>query len=120
MTDDHPTEFFCPGCGSRYKVVRVKADADLPYRLIHCKVCKQPLTPADGEYALKYFLIEKANKHNGVDLRMSHAPKDETSKPKVRADASGNALPKGIAGHEGPLSFVTAARNKARTNARSS
>ena len=52
MTDDHPTEFFCPGCGSRYKVVRVKADADLPHRLINCKVCKQPLTPADGEYAL--------------------------------------------------------------------
>src|SRR5262245_17007878 len=48
MTDDHPTEFFCPGCGSRYKVVRVQADADLPHRLIHCKVCKQPLTPADG------------------------------------------------------------------------
>jgi hypothetical protein len=83
MTDDHPTEFFCPGCESRYKVVRVQADADLPYRLIHCKVCKQPLTPADGEYALKYFLVEKANKHNGVDLRMSHAPKGEASKPRL-------------------------------------
>ena len=35
MTDDHPTEFFCPGCGSRYKVVRVKADADLPHRFAH-------------------------------------------------------------------------------------
>ena len=59
MTDDHSTEFFCPGCGSRYKIVRVHADADLPHRLIHCKVCKQPLTPADGEYALKYFSLRK-------------------------------------------------------------
>src|SRR5262245_32668341 len=83
MIDDHPTEFFCPRCGSRYKVVRVQADADLPHRLIHCKVCKQPLTPADGEYALKYFLVEKALKHNGVDLRMSHVPKGEASKPRV-------------------------------------
>jgi len=83
MTDGHPTEFFCPGCGSRYKVVRVQADADLLHRLIHCKVCKQSLTPADGEYALKYFLVEKTNKHNGVDLRMSHVPKGEASKPRL-------------------------------------
>ena len=79
MIDGYPTEFFCPGCGSRYKVVGVKADADLPHRLIHCKVCKQSLTPADGEYALKYFLVEKTNKHNSVDLHMSHAPKGEAS-----------------------------------------
>ena len=30
-----------------------------PSRLIHCKVCKESLTSTDGEYALKYFLIEK-------------------------------------------------------------
>jgi hypothetical protein len=89
MSDGHPTEFFCPGCESRYKVVRVKADADLPHRLIHCKVCKQPLTPADGEYALKYFLVEKTNKHNSVDLRMSHAPKGEASKPRLESTPVG-------------------------------
>src|SRR5262249_50949170 len=38
---------------------------------------------------------------------------------KVRADASANALPKGIAGHKGRLGFVTAARNKARINGHS-
>src|SRR5262245_34534628 len=32
MTENHPTEFLCPDCGSGYKVVRVKADADLPHR----------------------------------------------------------------------------------------
>jgi len=48
MTENHPTEFVCPECGSGYKVVRVKADADLPYRLIYCIV-------------LKYFLVRRAS-----------------------------------------------------------
>ena len=60
MTENHPTEFLCPDSGSGYKVVRVKADADLPYRLIHCRVCKHPLTAMDGQHALKYFLVQRA------------------------------------------------------------
>src|SRR5262245_43135975 len=60
MTENHPTEFVCPGCGSGYKVVLVKADADLPYRLIHCRVCKHPLTAMDGQHVLKYFLVRRA------------------------------------------------------------
>ena len=39
--------------------------------LLHCRVCKEPLTPTDGEYALKYFLVE-ATTRNGVDLQMKH------------------------------------------------
>jgi transcription elongation factor Elf1 len=61
MTDSHPTEFVCPECGSGYKVVRVKADADLPYRLIYCRVCKHPLTAMEGEFVLKYFLVRRAS-----------------------------------------------------------
>src|SRR5262249_52212882 len=53
----HPTDFICPGCGAGYKVVIVKAEADPPHRLIHCKVCKRSLAPTDREYILKYFLI---------------------------------------------------------------
>ena len=60
MTDNNPTEFVCPGCGSGYKVVRVEADADLPHRLIHCRVCKHSLTAMDGEFVLKYFLVRRA------------------------------------------------------------
>jgi hypothetical protein len=56
-TVHHPTDFNCPGCGAGYKVVRVKAEADPPHRLIHCKVCKRSLAPTDREYILKYFLI---------------------------------------------------------------
>src|SRR5262245_47288636 len=51
--------FICPGCGACYKVVRVKAEADPPHRLIHCKVCIRSLAPTDREYILKYFLISR-------------------------------------------------------------
>ena len=69
------TDFMCPQCSSRYKFVRVRADPKLPSRLIRCGVCKEPLAPTDGEYVLKYFLVDKAKKQNGVDLRMNHPPK---------------------------------------------
>jgi len=60
MTENHPTEFVCPGCGSGYKVVRVKAGADLPHRLILCRICTQPLAARDGELVMKYFLVRRA------------------------------------------------------------
>jgi hypothetical protein len=66
-------DFMCPKCASRYKVVRVLADPGLPARLIHCKVCKDPLAATDGEYALKYFLVQRAKERNGFDLRMKHS-----------------------------------------------
>ena len=66
-------DFACPRCTSRYKVVRVRAEPELPHHLIHCTVCKEALAPTDGEYALKYFLVDKAKKHNGFDLRMNRS-----------------------------------------------
>src|SRR5215510_1703360 len=55
MAENDSTEFVCPGCGSDYKMVRVKADADLPHGLIHCRVCKQPLAAIDGEFVVEIF-----------------------------------------------------------------
>src|SRR5215467_15583725 len=52
-------DFMCPRCTSRYKLVRVRANPELPSRLIHCRVCKEPFAPTDGEYVLKYFLVGK-------------------------------------------------------------
>src|SRR5215472_1190476 len=52
-------DFMCPRCTSRYKLVRVRADPKFPSRLIHCRVCKEPFAPTDGEYVLKYFLVDK-------------------------------------------------------------
>src|SRR5215831_7821007 len=70
-------DFMCPRCTSRYKLVRVRSNPELPIRLIHCRVCKESFSPTDGEYVLKYFLVDKAKKHNGIDLRMNHPPKGE-------------------------------------------
>jgi hypothetical protein len=75
MTD--AVDFACPQCASRYKLVRVRAETERHNRQIHCKVCKEPLAPTDGEYVLKYFLVGKAAKHNGFDLHMKKlSPKD--------------------------------------------
>ena len=53
---DVSADFKCSKCGARYKVVRVKAQPQSPNRLLHCKVCKEPLAAMDGEDILKYFL----------------------------------------------------------------
>src|SRR5262249_7565642 len=66
-------DFFCPQCTSRYKLVRVRAEPQHATRRIHCKFCKESLPPTDGDYALKYFLVDKAKERNGVDLRMKHS-----------------------------------------------
>jgi len=66
------SDFVCPNCKSRYKLVRMRSEPGLPSRLIHCRVCKEPLTPTDGACVLKYFLIEAA-KRNGFDLQMKHS-----------------------------------------------
>ena len=84
-------DFFCPQCTSRYKLVRVRAEPPHATRTIHCKVCKESLPPTDGDYALKYFLVDKAKKHNGVDLRMKHSR---------RADGGSAATPSPAQGWE--------------------
>jgi hypothetical protein len=65
-------DFVFPHCKSRYKLVRVRSEPGFPSRLVHCTVCKEPLTPTEGECVLKYFLIETA-KRNSVDLQMKHS-----------------------------------------------
>ena len=76
-------DFMCPRCTSRYKLVRVLADRELPSRLIHCRVCKESFAPTDGEYVLKYFLVDKAKKHNGIDLRMNRPAERRASKSRL-------------------------------------
>ena len=49
-----------------YKLVRVRLEQGLPGRLLHCRVCKEPLTSTEGEFALKYFLIKKDKKQAAV------------------------------------------------------
>lgn len=56
MTDSLATDYTCT-CGACYRVVRTKADADQPHRLVHCLVCKKPLPATEGDSVLKYFLV---------------------------------------------------------------
>jgi hypothetical protein len=49
----------------------IKRRAELA--LAHYKVCKEPLAATDGDYALKYFLVDRAKKRNDIDLRMKHS-----------------------------------------------
>jgi hypothetical protein len=57
--------------------VRVHAEPERQNRLIHCKVCKEPLAATGGVYVLIYFLIGRAEKHNSFDLHMKKlSPKD--------------------------------------------
>jgi hypothetical protein len=58
VTNSDQIDFICAGCGARYKLVPVKADAGLPDHLIHCTACKTPFPATDGEKnILKYFLV---------------------------------------------------------------
>jgi hypothetical protein len=50
--------------------------------------CKEPFAPTDGEYVLKYFLVDKAKKHNGIDLRMNHPAERRASKSRLAPTAS--------------------------------
>jgi rubredoxin len=59
MVKDDPTNFICPGCQARYKLVRAKAETRFRDVPLHCRVCKQPLAAMDGENILKYFLISR-------------------------------------------------------------
>src|SRR5262249_11738064 len=34
---------------------------ELPSRLIHCRVCKEPFAPTDEDYVLKYFLVDSSD-----------------------------------------------------------
>jgi hypothetical protein len=71
-------DFVCPRCTSRYKLVRVRAEPGLLSHVIHRKVCKEPLPPTDGDYALKYFLVGRVRRRNGIDLGMKHSPPQPT------------------------------------------
>jgi len=53
--DEH--DFSCPRGRARYKVVRVKSEDGVAYRMLECTVCQQELAPTEGGDILKYFLV---------------------------------------------------------------
>jgi hypothetical protein len=57
---DQPT-FTCPSCGAKYRLVRIEAPIEVvPDCEIDCRSCGGPLKGRDGEFFLKYFLVERS------------------------------------------------------------
>jgi hypothetical protein len=51
--------FRCPNCEARYHLVKVEAEPESKVRAITCRVCSGPLSPREGKFVLKYFLLDK-------------------------------------------------------------
>jgi hypothetical protein len=54
--------FNCPNCNSQYKLVRAEADHVASYGPIECYHCGGPLNGREGQFILKYFLVERPRK----------------------------------------------------------
>jgi hypothetical protein len=53
------TDFDCPNCGARYKIVRVERDEVLSEEQTACLGCDAPLNGREGRLILKYFLLDR-------------------------------------------------------------
>jgi C4-type Zn-finger protein len=69
MLPDRTRDFTCPTCSAVYRLVRVQAAPETVDRMLHCPVCRQPLTSREGDYVLKYFLVSPRDAHR------PHAPR---------------------------------------------
>jgi predicted RNA-binding Zn-ribbon protein involved in translation (DUF1610 family) len=62
--------FLCPTCGAKYRMTRMEA-LDEPTRPIACIACDGPLSGREGEFFLKYFLIERPKRAHAAPLQAS-------------------------------------------------
>jgi hypothetical protein len=64
--------FTCPGCGAKYRLVKIEAPiAVVPDCEVACRSCGSPLPGREGEFFLKYFLVERPR---GAKRRTASAP----------------------------------------------
>ncbi len=61
--------FKCPSCDALYQVVKAEAGPETQYGERRCRVCGAPLTPRDGTFVLKYFLLRAARPSTGLSRR---------------------------------------------------
>src|SRR5262245_4065831 len=92
MAKDDSTNFICPGCQARYKVVRAKSESRAADWSLHCKVCKQPLAATEGEDVLKYFLISRPKQKQPQTPERNDQPRS-ASKPPPRSPAPRSSSP---------------------------
>jgi hypothetical protein len=48
-----------PQCQACYKFVGVTAEPGASNPALQCRVCREPLTPTEGDNSLKYFLVSR-------------------------------------------------------------
>jgi transcription elongation factor Elf1 len=53
------SRFGCPHCGARYQIVRIDAENTAADHELVCLACGEPLEARQGQFALKYFLLER-------------------------------------------------------------
>ncbi len=60
MPKQPPASFLCPNCGAKYRLIKIEAPiAAVPDLEISCRSCGEPLQGREGDFFLKYFLVER-------------------------------------------------------------
>jgi hypothetical protein len=59
MFYEQPSDFDCPHCGAKYRVVGVVAPSQFEERVVLCRHCQRPLQSRHEQFLLKYFLVER-------------------------------------------------------------
>ena len=54
--------FTCPSCAALYQVVGAEAGPETKAGALACLVCGEPLSPRDGKFVLKYFLLREGRR----------------------------------------------------------
>jgi predicted RNA-binding Zn-ribbon protein involved in translation (DUF1610 family) len=62
LVETAEVNFVCPHCGSLYEVVRAEALPNSVDPRITCPTCAGPLPAREAQFALKYFLLRKADR----------------------------------------------------------
>ena len=78
---ENQSVLYCVGCDALYEVVRAEAGPESSDGEIPCRVCGAPLAPRDGEYVLKYFLLRKAGRQQGLRKRQSDPRSESPADP---------------------------------------
>ena len=59
MVSEHPSDFDCPKCGAKYRVVGVETPSNPEEAHVFCRSCQGPLEARYKQFLLKYFLVER-------------------------------------------------------------
>jgi hypothetical protein len=118
MDRDHTCDFSCLRCQARYRIVRIRSEPSVTYRMLQCMVCDQSLAPTENGYILKYFrdCAERAGRRallfpgmQKAALRARDSWQPDLSPPSVQetqqnwGSKSGPQKPKGSGRRSEPL-----------------